>query len=742
MKIVNRQEYIYNIEFCDINDIESFLTEKRYFLCIDHRVLKLHKKYLSNVIENSCGYITIDSTENNKNFNTVNNILSSLFNYNVGRNDIVVSIGGGVCGDIVGYAASIYRRGVNYIAIPTTLLAQVDSSIGGKVGINYLNSKNMIGAIYFPKKVFIDINFLKTLTTRQYKNGLAEIIKHGILIDKSVISIINCYSSFSKLIEGDIKTLIKKSINAKNYIVMKDVDDRGYRNILNFGHSFAHAIELNNDLFHGECVYWGMLIALYDSPLFIEIKKMFERLELIRKVTNVDLSTMKHDKKCEQNFINEIFVSQINVVEIKKLDTDKLIEIYQNRFEKIKNLVKYCEPVFVFKPSVLKGEVVLPPSKSMLHRYLIAGALSENKTVLDDVSIICDDINATIDALKNLGSNIEYTGKKLIISKCEKITSKINMKESGTSLRLLLPLLIHLNDSISITGEGNLPKRPLDEYFDVFMKNNIEYKIEKDFLPIEIKGKFSSDVYHLKGDVSSQFISGLLFLLPLLKINSKIIIEKKLKSLSYVLMTISTLKDFGINIKFNDDYSQFYIEGNQKYISKKYYQIECDYSAKNFFDILNSFNVHSIKFKNLSDVTLQKDAKLLMTIKNNSTVDVDNMPDSAVVAAVYFAVNGGVIKNVDRLKYKESNRLMAICDFLDVMGANYKIDNNCLIIEKGEINGGDFDTYNDHRVVMALIVASTIATSDFYLKEISSFKKSFPNFIECYEIIGGLVDEK
>lgn len=742
MHITNEIKIKYDITFCDTNVAESFSDIENYIVCIDKRVLHFHSDYLQEILNNSNGYYVIESNEINKNQEKTNEIIKYLYDRNATKNTTLVSIGGGICGDICGYAASIYMRGIKWINIPTTLLAQVDSSVGGKVGVNYNSSKNMIGAIYFPTKVIIDQRFLNTLTTRQFKEGLAEVIKHGIVIDNTIIDEINKYSNIEKLRNGNVLSLIKKSISAKEKIVAQDVFDSGIRHLLNFGHSFAHAIELNNDLYHGECVFWGMLVSTYNTKYFKELKSMLERFECIREIKSVNLSLMNRDKKASDVKIKEVFVNDDGVF-IEEVFIDQLIAKYEKSYYEIKNIVNYCKSVYEFKPQSLTGEVMIPPSKSMLHRYLIASALSNSETVLKGVNSICDDVYTTIEAITQLNTQVNYLSDFLVVRPKEFNKKKINMKESGTSLRLLLPLLMNFNNEVEVDGEGNLVTRPLDEYFKIFDIQNIEYSYNKNNLPLLVKGKIKPGVFNIDGSVSSQYISGLLFLLPLLDGDSQIIITNKLQSIPYVELTLKVLKDFNINIEYNNGFSKFDITGNQKYISRGEYFIEQDYSSRSFFEVAATFENNNITILNTLTKTLQGDREVINIIKNGiREVDLESIPDTALILAVYFAKNGGVLKNIRRLKYKESDRLQAILDFLDVMKIDYELFENELHIKKGIVHGGVFNTFKDHRVTMALIIASTIATSSFYIEEIKSINKSFPNFIDMYEMLGGVYDEK
>ncbi len=232
--------------------------------------------------------IILPNGESAKNWDSLNLIFTELLKFNMPRKTLILALGGGVIGDIAGLAASLYQRGVPYIQIPTTLLAQVDSSVGGKTAINHPLGKNMIGAFYQPKAVLIDLDFLKTLPDREYFSGLAEVIKYGLIFDEEFFNFLENYKN--KILNKDPEILfkiIKKSCEIKAHIVSLDERESGLRAILNFGHTYAHAIETLTDyqvFLHGEAVSMGMVFALRKS---MEIFKSELEPDLLDRVVNL-----------------------------------------------------------------------------------------------------------------------------------------------------------------------------------------------------------------------------------------------------------------------------------------------------------------------------------------------------------------------------------------------------------------------------------------------------------------------
>ena len=294
--------------------------------------------------------------EGNKNLKNINKILKILLYKNFSRNDCVITIGGGITGDVGGFAASLYKRGLRFINIPTTLLSQVDSSVGGKTGVNTKEGKNLIGSFYQPKMVISDTEFLKSLPKREIVCGYGEILKHSLILNKvfynylknNSLKIINLESPF-------IEKAILESCKIKKAVVEKDEKEKNFRKILNFGHTFAHAFEAalgySNKLNHGEAVILGMVTALkfsFDIRLikFKEFNKILNDIQNTNlpfniksyfslKDLNLILNFMKKDKKNFSERINLILLKKIgsavidkeyNSIKIKKFLIKELVD--------------------------------------------------------------------------------------------------------------------------------------------------------------------------------------------------------------------------------------------------------------------------------------------------------------------------------------------------------------------------------------------------------------------------------
>ncbi|MDC1129362.1 3-dehydroquinate synthase [Candidatus Pelagibacter sp.] len=312
---------------------ENLISFNQCLVIVDKNVpKKLIKKVLNSLPKKKISLHYFNSSEKNKNQKNVNNILSILLKKNFNRNDCVISIGGGITGDVSGFAASVFKRGLKFINIPTTLLSQVDSSIGGKTGINSKYGKNLIGTFYQPNLVISDIIFLKSLPKREIICGYGEILKHALIADKNFFSFLDINGSqILNLKSPLIEKTIFKSCSIKKRVVENDEKEMGIRKILNFGHTFAHAYEAtlgySKKLNHGEAVILGIKTAAKFSLLnnilnikeFNLIENHLNKLSLPSNINkffsnkhlNKILSFMKKDKKNNTNKINLVLLKQI-----------------------------------------------------------------------------------------------------------------------------------------------------------------------------------------------------------------------------------------------------------------------------------------------------------------------------------------------------------------------------------------------------------------------------------------------
>ena len=332
----------------------------------------------------------------------------------------------------------------------------------------------------------------------------------------------------------------------------------------------------------------------------------------------------------------------------------------------------------IITPNKLKGTVTLPPSKSLLHRAIIASSLAKGKSVITNVSY-SKDIEATIDAMAALGAKIEKNDDKIIIegSYPKRIKDTIDCKESGSTLRFLIPIALLDDKPVTFIGHGKLPQRPLDPYFDIFRRAKINYTKGEDNLPLTIEGSLKPSMYLMQGDISSQFITGMLFTLPLMKENSEIYITTEMESTGYIDLTLDVLNQYGIEIE-NNHYHNFDVKGNQEYIAHDYV-VEGDYSQSAFFLVADMLGA-DIKIKGLNRNSKQGDKKILEDITSfggnifydgecdvyartnkpcGTQIDLSQSPDLGPALSVLAALSKGRTEfvNAERLRLKECDRI-------------------------------------------------------------------------------------
>ena len=346
LTILYQKKPCYDIVFA--KDFQGLLEELKELevsnrrLCIitDSNVDKLYGEEVQKLLEGNCLKVAkyaFPAGEENKNLDTVKEVYKYLIEEGFDRKDILLALGGGVVGDLTGYVAATYLRGVDYIQIPTTLLAQTDSSIGGKTGVDFDGYKNMVGACKMPRLVYQTLSVLKTLDDRQVISGLAEVMKHGLIKDAIFYEwlIENMY----EICERDLDVLeemLMRSCSVKKLVVEKDPTEQGDRALLNLGHTIGHAIEKakNFELFHGECVALGIVAAAYISwkkemlsmDEYYEIRDMFVPFYLPITVEDIVpeeiLKLTKSDKKMESGKIKFVLLKKIGKAVIDKTVTD------------------------------------------------------------------------------------------------------------------------------------------------------------------------------------------------------------------------------------------------------------------------------------------------------------------------------------------------------------------------------------------------------------------------------------
>lgn len=316
---------------------------RRVAVIADSNTARLFGDTVCTLLDGHCKQVLLhifQAGEANKTLETVKEIYKALIEAKFDRKDLLIALGGGVVGDITGYAAATYLRGVDFIQIPTTLIAQSDSSIGGKTGVDFDGYKNMVGAFYMPKLVYMNISVLKDLDDRQFYAGFAEVMKHGLIKDAAFYEwLLDHMYEIHDRDQAVLKEMVMRSCTVKKLVVEKDPKEQGDRALLNFGHTIGHAIEkaMNFEMLHGECIALGMVAAAYISwkhnwlsmEEYYEVRDMFVPFNLPISIDSINpdeiLELIKSDKKMESGQIKFILLKKVGKAVIDKTVTDNEI---------------------------------------------------------------------------------------------------------------------------------------------------------------------------------------------------------------------------------------------------------------------------------------------------------------------------------------------------------------------------------------------------------------------------------
>lgn len=646
----------------------------------------------------------LEVNEADKGFEFYFKILNLFNQYQLNRNDTVVIVGGGVLIDVASFAASTFKRGINYINVPTTTLSMIDSSVGSKNGLNYLGTKNLIGNITDPSKVIIDTSFLITLDPRNYNNGIAEAIKIGYLSNQEILDQLNEPNI-------EIETVIRLAVDEKLKYVQRDKQDLGYRNYLNFGHTFGHAIEsITNfeEFYHGEAVSIGMVIASgYDQQL-INLLTKFQLPTKLPHTINVDklIDLMHGDKKNTSDKIKVVLKNpQKQIVELTNSQVKELIDL------------KITVP-----NQLMVNKIVVNKSKSHIHRLLAIALATKSKISFefDQANDLSDDVIQSINVIITSGGEININSGRLNCdcTNIAKPTKNYYIYKSATTYRIFAPILCSLFGTVDIELDQQLASRPHTPY-EPFIEGT------KHSIP------FRSDVYKIDGSLSSQFISG--YIVAALTINqiTNIVITGDITSTPYIDMTVNVVNQFGIKVSRNGNV----ITVNSD-LSATNLQLEAepDFSSLAYFVVfnklakINNLN-HTIEFDQFRGQSLQAD-RIIFDILDHAVVDMKNCPDLLPTLVVYGLLNkrGLTLTNIDRIKFKECDRIQAMIDNYADLNAIKLSAGDLVISPVDSIPGRTIKTFGDHRIAMAASIIAPFCDGPIVIDDYTVVNKSFPTF--------------
>lgn len=400
-------------------------------------------------------------------------------------------------------------------------------------------------------------------------------------------------------------------------------------------------------------------------------------------------------------------------------------------------------------PKKLRGEVTVPPSKSVAHRMVIAAALAGGRSTVTNL-FPSEDILATMDCMRALGAGIDFAGDAAVIEGIKNVPDKavLNCRESGSTLRFLIPVACALGVNAEFNGAGKLPQRPITPLVEELPKHGITFGLPKsgDTLPCSVSGKLTAGQFEIDGGISSQFITGLLLALPLPEGDSEIVLTSPLQSKPYVDITIGVLRNFGCEISETEH--GFFVKGDQR-LTPFSGIVEGDYSQAAFFYTANALG-SELEITGLNEDSYQGDKAIAAVCENFSDsrrpleLDCSDIPDLVPILSVLACFCGGTsrLNNVARLRIKECDRLAAMVDCLNKIGGKVTSGEDHLEIEGvGTLLGGEVSAYNDHRIAMSMAIAATMCEKPLIIRGAECVRKSFPNFFEVYRSLGGEFEE-
>ncbi len=409
-----------------------------------------------------------------------------------------------------------------------------------------------------------------------------------------------------------------------------------------------------------------------------------------------------------------------------------------------------------FKNPSVKRCVRAISSKSEAHRALICASLADR-----DTKIICTDSNADIEAtalcLNALGARIERTSDGFAVSPIREISrgAALDCNESGSTLRFMLPLCASLGADCSFFMRGRLSERPLSPLYELLADNNVTLSPQGSN-PLGICGRLRSGDYSVAANISSQYISGLLFALSVADGKSTLRLEGKIESAPYIWMTVDTLLAFGADIRFDGENSIFYINGKDRLVSPEYFEVGGDWSNAAFFLSAGAIGSHPVKLMGLDMNSRQGDRAILPILREMGAeiacdggritvspshlhgimIDAADIPDLVPILSVTASVAVGetVIFNASRLRLKESDRIESVCATLSALGADITpTDDGMVIRGKTRLMGGEVDSFNDHRIAMSAAVASLVCDGGVTVNRFEAISKSYPSFLDGWE---------
>lgn len=578
-----------------------------------------------------------------------------------GRDTVVLALGGGVIGDLTGFVAATYMRGVRYVQVPTTLLAMVDSSIGGKTAIDTPLGKNLIGSIWQPSRIYIDLEFLETLPVREFINGMAEVIKTAAISSEEEFSALeaNADAILSAVrseaqpgqgrfdgIQDILKARILASARHKADVVSADEREGGLRNLLNWGHSIGHAIEaiLTPQILHGECVAVGMVkeaelarhLGILKDVAVARVVKCISAYGLPTSLKDARIRKLSAGKHCpvDQLLFNMALDKKNDGPKKKVVLLSAIGQPYEPKASVVSNedIAVVLAPSIEVYPGVAKSLDITctpPGSKSISNRALVLAALGSGTCRIKNL-LHSDDTEVMLNALERLGAatfSWEEEGEVLVVNgkggKLQASPTPLYLGNAGTASRFLTTVATLATsgsvDSSILTGNNRMKQRPIGDLVDALTVNgaDIEYVEGKGSLPLKIaaSGGFAGGNINLAAKVSSQYVSSLLMCAPYAKepVTLKLVGGKPI-SQPYIDMTTAMMRSFGIDVQKSTTEEHTYHIPQGQYVNPAEYVVESDASSATYPLAIAGVTGTTCTVPNIGSKSLQGDARFAVDV--------------------------------------------------------------------------------------------------------------------------------
>ncbi|GKT49448.1 pentafunctional AROM polypeptide [Colletotrichum spaethianum] len=760
------------------HDLLTNLETSTYVLITDTNLYDIYvppfQKAFNTAAPTSTRLLTyaIPPGEGSKSRQTKASIEDWMLSQKCTRDTVIIALGGGVIGDMIGYVAATFMRGVRFVQVPTTLLSMVDSSIGGKTAIDTPMGKNLIGAFWQPFRIYIDLAFLETLPTREFINGMAEVVKTAAIWDEdefttlesnapAILAAVKSQGS-QRLspIRDILKRIVLGSARVKAQVVSSDEREGGLRNLLNFGHSIGHAYEalLTPQLLHGEAVAIGM-VKEAELARYLGVLRPGAVARLVKCIASYELPTSVHDKK-----VVELTAGKKCPVDVllEKMAVDKkndgakkkivLLSAIGKTHEQKASIVEdrairvVLSPATQVIPGVPKSHVttVIPPgSKSISNRALVLAALGQGTCRITNL-LHSDDTEYMLSAIAQLGGATyawEEAGEVLAVQgkggKLSASKEALYLGNAGTASRFLTTVVAlcapSAVSSTVLTGNARMKVRPIGPLVDALRANGlgIKYLGQEKSLPLQVDAAdgFEGGVIELSATISSQYVSSILMAAPYAKkpVTLRLVGGKPISQF-YIDMTIAMMSTFGVNVTKSTE------EPNTYHIPKAIYQnppksLQGD--SRFAVDVLRPMGCIVEQTGTSTTVT----GPAIGSLKAIEHVDMEPMTDAFLTASVLAAVASGTTKisGIANQRVKECNRIGAMREQLAKFGVDTDEFDDGIVVTGRSVQSlqepaDSIFCYDDHRVAMSFSVLSVVSPKPVTILERECTGKTWPGW--------------